>query len=238
MGARHAMVGLLVLAASGCGGAPRGAIAAEAPAAVESRAEIRLGLEPDPEVSITGLMGGIDPHSIERALGPRMDELARCVEARRSEDVPLGGRVRLGLRIATDGGLRRALLLESTIGDRDAERCILGVVGATRFRAPSGGEAEASWTFDLETGEHVAWDARRVRGAIERGRARVARSCGEIDGVRVTAWVGARGRVLRAGASAPDVERDEAIDCVLDAISRWRMPDPRGRTARVTFEMR
>ena len=54
----------------------------------------------------------------------------------------------------------------------------------------------------------------------------------------MTAYVAPGGSVLAAGASAPDAESAEALDCVTESVERWEMPDPGSYFAKVTFQVR
>lgn len=230
----HGLLTMAVLLGA-CGGAGRASVRTER-AIVQASME-PAAIEPEPEVAITGLMGGIDPRSVELALSPRMDALAACVESRADAAVALGGRMRVAFRIGADGQVRWAVPVDSTVGDRDAERCALDVIRATRFRAPSGGDADAAWSFEAGDAAGLAWDERRARAAVARGRARISEACGEPCALRITAWVDARGRVVRAGASARERSAAERIDAVLEVVRGLRMPRaPRGRVARVTFD--
>ncbi len=195
--------------------------------------------DPEPEIAaITGTLGGISPRSVEEGLEPRMDELARCVESRRAPDLPLGGRVRLGFRIHLDGSVRWVHTRASTLDDRDAERCLLDVARQARFRRPGGGEAEFSWTLDLdEPGGDTTWQDAHRRPAVTRAARAASARCGEPEGVHVTVWIGPSGRVVRAGASGREPESEDALDCVASSVLRLRMP-ARGRLARVTFPLR
>ena len=43
------------------------------------------------------------------------------------------------------------------------------------------------------------------------------------------------GRVLAAGGSAPSAEAEPGLDCILERVRGWDMPDPGSYAAKVTF---
>ena len=227
------MVALLLLA--GCGGAsPASPTLSRASALPAQRAR---AAEPEPELALTGGLGGISPYSVEEAITPHMEALASCVEGRALGAQRLGGRARLAFRIHLDGSVRWVHVRESNLGNREAERCLTQVAEQVRFRRPGGGEAEFSWTVELDDpGEEVALDALARRPAVTRVARRVHAACGEPEGVQVTAWVAA-GRVVSAGAAVRDQEHAAALDCVTSAFRGARLPSAGRRLTRVSFAL-
>jgi hypothetical protein len=226
----------LVLSLAGCGSSSESTETAERGEATtggEERAERDDGSE------ITGLLGTIRPDQVDSTLQPRMDSFFRCLEPRLAEVEFLGGDVRLSFRIRTDGSVAWVFPSQSTIGDRQAERCVLGIAARARFPRPRGGEAEFTWGFAFDPPDDVrpplTWEAQRIGPALATGAPDLGGRCG-VRGARVTAYVAPGGRVLTAGASAPDSDTvDTALDCVIDAVRALVMPDPGSYAAKVTF---
>jgi TonB family protein len=194
--------------------------------------------ERDDGSQITGLLGTIRPDQVNNTLEPRTEQFFGCLEPRMSEVRFLGGEVRLSFRIHVDGTVAWVYPSQSTLGDRQAERCVLEVASRARFPQPRGGEAEFSWGFAFDPPEDVraplAWDATRIGPALLSGAPELAQRCG-VSGARVTAYVAPGGRVIAAGASAPDADSLSAIDCVIEAVQSLAMPDPGSYAAKVTF---
>lgn len=193
--------------------------------------------ERDDGVEITGLMGTIPREAVEDALNPRMGRFMRCFEQRLGEVEFLAGDIRLAFRIRTDGTVAWVYPAETSIGDREAERCVLDVARGTRFRRPSGGEAEFSWGFGFDAPDDVRpplnWGA-DVLGDRLRDAAAVARAC-SASGSSITVYIEPGGRVLSAGGSVSSPEAEAALDCILEQVRGWTMPDPGSYAAKVTF---
>ena len=229
----------LLLLALGCGGSaePASAPVTTTPATSgrERRAEAPL-----PEgASITGLMGTISARAVQSALEPRMSRFGACFTDRIGAIEFLSGDITLSFRIHTDGTVAWVFPSASTIGDGVTERCILDIARTTRFAEPRGGEAEFTWGFGMDAASDVrlplSWSESSVAGAVSANRGSVA-GCGR-TGFRLTAYVAPGGSVLAVGGTAPDADALPALECVLDAVRRWSMPDPGSYAAKVSFAL-
>lgn len=198
--------------------------------------------DPNDGVAITGLMGTIRQDQVENALNPRMNRFMRCFADRMGDVEYLGGNIRLSFRIHTDGTVSWVFPLETDIGDRQAEQCVLGVAQSTRFPRPRGGEAEFNWGFGFDPAEDVrpplSWaaDALGDRASDVSGLARSCHATG--GGFSVTAYVEPGGTVLAAGGSMPSAEAEGPLDCILEGVREWTLPDPGSYAAKITFEVR
>lgn len=219
----------------GCGG---GAPASEEVAQGEATSGDERAHHHDDGAQITGLMGTIPRDEVEDALNPRMNRFMRCFEQRMGDVEFLSGNIRLSFRIHTDGTVAWAYPAESDIGDRQAEQCVLGVARSTHFPRPRGGEAEFSWGFGFDAPSDVRpplnWQENAL-GARLGDVSDIARACNAAGGYRVTAYIEPGGRVLAAGGSAPSADAEPALDCILERVRGWNMPDPGSYAAKVTF---
>lgn len=222
----------LVMAACGGAGEP-----AEQTASRDRTSGSEERRERDDGAQITGLMGTIPREAVEDALNPRMPRFMRCFEQRLGDVEFLAGDIRLAFRIHTDGTVAWVYPVETSVGDRQAERCVLDVARGTRFRRPSGGEAEFTWGFGFDAPDDVRPPLNWVADALGdrlRDVAEVARAC-SASGYSVTAYIEPGGRVLAAGGSAPSADAEPALDCILERVRAWSMPDPGSYAAKVTF---
>ncbi|NOY90300.1 MAG: AgmX/PglI C-terminal domain-containing protein [Deltaproteobacteria bacterium] len=233
---------LLTLAAFGCGSDPE-------PVETVRVDEAGSGGEapearPD-AVQIEGLMGTISADMVERGIEPRMGRFLRCFQERYGSLEVLGGRFEMAFRIHTDGSVRWVYPSDSTIGDRETERCLLHVASGIRFHRPRGGEAEFSYPLSLDTAEDVRpplnWDEARVSDALIEDGPRLLSSCrpaGSRAAYHITAYIMPGGRVQAAGAATDDADAVDSLDCVAQAVRGWSMPDPGSYPAKVHFELR
>lgn len=194
----------------------------------------------NPEVSITGLMGTIPRGDVQAALNPRMQRFSRCFEQRMGDNDLLSGIMELAFRISTEGSVLWVYPSESDVGDREVERCVVEVAQQTRFPRPRGGEAEFSWGFGFELPEDVrpplAWNADSLGGRADE-LADLAQRCEAEGAFSVTAYVQPGGDVLTAGGSLPDAESTGVLDCIVEAVEAWQLPDPGSYAAKVSFQV-
>lgn len=221
----------------GCGGDATGGELAAPTSRAPSSGNEREETETD-GMQITGLMGTISRRQVEDTLGPRMPRFMRCLEERLGQVEFLAGDIRLGFRIRTDGSVAWVYPQSSSIGDREAEQCVLAVARSARFPRPTGGEAEFAWGFGFEPPDDVRppleWGPDAIGRRMNDARS-VARECSVQGSFEVTAYIEPGGRVLAAGGSAPNAEAEAALDCILARVRAWTMPDPGSYAAKVTF---
>src|SRR5262245_50274399 len=111
-------VSLLVLAAA-CAKAPpprRPVVAAPAPTTE--------AIDPGP-TSMEAEIGGMNEDAMDDAFNALGSPLQRCLEDGLSRVNELGGHFKLSLRIDRQGSTKWVYLSESTLGDRETEKCVL-----------------------------------------------------------------------------------------------------------------
>jgi len=234
---QYLRVALCALLLGACGGSdePAEEVQRTSTSGSERRAPV------DDGVAVTGLMGTIRQDEVVNALSPRMPRFVRCFSQRMGDVELLGGDIRLSFRIHTDGSVAWVYPLETDIGDRDTERCVLSVASQTRFPRPRGGEAEFQWGFGLDPSEDIRpplnWQADAL-GRRADDVATLGRSCRASGTYVITAYINPGGEVLAAGGTMPDQDSEAALDCILDAVRGMEMPDPGSYPAKITFQVR
>jgi hypothetical protein len=199
----------------------------------------------DDGMELEGILGSISQATISRAMAQRMERFGDCF-AQRYDALPLlAGAATLAFRVRGDGSVRWVHLVNSSVGDRQTERCVLGVAAGMRFSpGPVGGDAEFQDTIELQAPDDVrppvAWQPSRLRATL-RASASGLRACNVPgDDLRVTVYVDPGASVASVGASFtprdPTVDSQAALDCVTQQVARWPFPDPGSYTAKVTFE--
>ncbi len=236
MHSKHLRTWLLVGLVAGCG----------APAAEpnnESTAETQGGERTDPRedaLAITGLRGTLSQSEIQGALEPRMMKFSRCVQQRASSVEWLSGKVELTFHIALDGSVASVFPSASSMGDRETERCLLEVAKNVRFPAPHGGEADFSWPLevplDSDVREPVVWDPAQFNEVLLANAETALTTC--IGSFAITAYIDPDGHVVAAGASTPNLNDAEKLDCISAAIKAWTFPSPGSYAAKVSFNLR
>ncbi len=224
------LVGTLLVGAAGCASVPPPA------AVVEAAAPERV--DPGPS-SVESEIGGMNEAAVDARFATLKDPILSCVEQGNARVRVLGGHFQLALRIDRKGGVATAFLRESTLGDRDTERCILDLARAATWPKPVGGEGLAERSFDVDPpAEPVIWEEKKVKHAVGVAAAGFKRCTRGATGTFVaTAYVKPNGRVLSAGVAPPSAGDDPAVECIVSAIEKLRFASPGRKPAKVTFAL-
>jgi hypothetical protein len=199
--------------------------------------------EPSDGLAMTGLMGTISADAVRDTLQMRQDRFLYCFTRRLDAVGVLGGTIELSFRVKTDGSVLWVYPKRSTIGDRETERCILDVASTVRFRRPRGGEAEFTWPFEVAPPDDVRpplnWTADRITPQLSQdaGLAARCRPPGSAVTFSITVYIAPGGAVLAAGGVPSELGGVDSVDCVLEAVRAWSMPDPVSYPAKITFDV-
>jgi hypothetical protein len=203
-------IGLLVLSA--CGGdapAKNANDANDAPPTVEQGGGAKRG-GGGPAVSQE--LGSMDIQAVEKVFNNLLNGSleTKCHKQGRDRIEYLAGDVKLFTRVAQDGSVRYGYFEDTTIGDRDTEKCILETLKTAPWPKPTGGEGEVrnqmSWTGGDER-PPASWTADKVSGALDKDKAAkdaVNKCTGGSTGFKITGYV-EPGEVEGKG-DAPSVE--------------------------------
>ncbi len=241
-----ALVGGILLSA--CGGSPP-------PKAPEPLPEAAPPPRPAVQMKSSQELGSIDEDATNRTFQSLQDKLLGCQKDGLTRVEFLAGDAKFFLRIAQDGSVRWSFLEDSTLGDRDTEKCMLQVVSSARWPQPEGGEAEVQKSISFESGDArppVAWRSDKVAGVVEQeGNDALKCKAGTKGSFKVTAYVqpgeatpggkkhkqGPHGKVMAVGVAPPNKEGEAKADCIAEAVKDWKMPSPGGYAAKVTFTL-
>jgi len=115
-------------------------------------------------------LGSVDQKAVEKKFDSLHGQLETCHKQGRDRVDVLAGDVKVFLRIDQEGKVRYGYFEDSTLGDRDTEKCILDVFGRSNWPKPIGGEGEIRHGFGWGPGGERAptsWGAEKVTGAID-----------------------------------------------------------------------
>jgi hypothetical protein len=224
------------LCLSACGGSEPPPEAPTQPTAPRKVARPKSGM------SVSGQLGSLDDRKVDQTFARLMPSFQRCIADGATRVEFLGGHMRFLIRIREDGSIKWAYFSESTVGDRDTEKCMLSAIRAASWPPPIDGEGQAEKNFDFDPSpdvrDPVPWTADRVAGALAHGRPRLAECTRGVRGrYRATAYVQTNGQVLSAGVAPPDERGEQSADCVANAIKDIKFPSPGSWPAKVTFEV-
>lgn len=150
-----AVLGALVLAA--CGGS------APPPKVEEPVQEARRPSGPAPVIQQE--LGSIDERAVQQTFAKLQSQLGRCQAEGRERVEWLSGEAKIFLRVDQGGRVRYGFFEESSLGDRDTEKCMMGVLSGAQWPKPIGGEAEVRNGFGFDAGGErppTSWGPEKV----------------------------------------------------------------------------
>jgi hypothetical protein len=187
-------------------------------------------------------LGSVDPGAVKRAFAALDDKFLDCQKKALDRVEVLAGTLKVFLRIGSDGSAAWAYLEESDLGDRDTERCLIGVVKEARWPRPDGGDAEVRHSMELPlqaSRPPSDWSSDKVSGALSRSGEAIDRcKAGASAKFLATLYVAPGGKVLSAGVATSSREGEEKTDCLAKALVKMKgLPSPGSWPAKVTFAL-
>src|SRR6185369_10556640 len=238
MKSTRVLCAILFGGAMSCGGSepPPAAPTHEAPKAAERP-------KPKQRLSMSGQLGSLDEGKVEDTFNRLIPRFGECLAQGSSRVEFIGGHVKFFVRIALDGTAKWAYLSESTIGDRETERCMLGVAKGVRWPIPTEGEGQAQKAYDFDPSpdvrDAVPWGADRIAKSLATARPKLGQCTQGAPGrYHATVYVQTNGTAISAGVATPD-ERGEggAADCLVSVIKGMKFPSPGSWPAKVMFDV-
>jgi hypothetical protein len=123
-----------------------------------------------PKLQMSQELGSIDQRKVEQTFSSLVNgTLENCHKQGRDRVEYLTGDVKVFLRIDGTGRVKYGFFEDSTLGDRETEKCIMGVFNGTTWPKPDGGEAEVRSGFGWGPGgerEPTSWSSDKVTSAL------------------------------------------------------------------------
>lgn len=123
-----------------------------------------------PKLQMSQELGSIDERKVQQTFDSLVNgTLESCHKQGRDRLEYLTGDVKVFLRIDGSGRVKYGFFEDSTLGDRDTEKCIMGVFSSTTWPKPEGGEAEVRSGFGWGPGgerEPTSWSSDKVTSAL------------------------------------------------------------------------
>jgi hypothetical protein len=194
-------------------------------------------------MSANAEIGALNEAAVDSAFQKSLSGFERCMQsgARRVEFI--GGKVAFYIEVDREGALGDARLEESTIGDHDTEKCMLGVLRKKSWPKPVGGDkGYARKSFDFDPPNDVRpptdWDSERLSEALKK----LDRELGEckqgLSGrFKATMYVAIDGSALSVGVVPPNQAGEAALDCLVEKLKAETYPSPGSWPAKVSFEL-
>jgi hypothetical protein len=190
--------------------------------------------------SVESEVGALDETRVKQTFEHLSGRLSGCYATGQQRIAYLAGDVRFVVRVAKDGSARLAYTKDSTLGDRETEVCMLGVLRAASWPRPQGGEgiAENSFTFEPGSEERppVAWSPEQLGPAYRNARSTLSQ-CRKKAGTRsikATMYVETDGKAASVGVASADEKGEAAVGCVVDALKGLKFPSPGSYASKVS----
>ena len=163
MNVRSLVCASLLLSLVACGGSPPPKV--EEPVKEDARPQAS-----GPKLQMSQELGSIDQRKVEQTFASLVSgTLENCHKQGRDRVEYLTGDVKVFLRIDGNGRVKYGFFEDSTLGDRETEKCIMGIFNGTSWPKPDGGEAEVRSGFGWGPGgerEPTTWSSDKVTGAL------------------------------------------------------------------------
>jgi TonB family protein len=184
--------------------------------------------EQAPRMQLQGTFGVVDTVDVEDALQARFDDVRACYARAGKAQEYAGGRVLLRFLVSGDGHPQDVWVISSSLGSYPVERCLVEVGRSVVFRAPAGRKA-TTFEYPVEFRSTNAAtvldiDGLKIHRDVSTFMPQLA-ACGPLAKAPVVAimYIEPSGFPGSVGL-ATDVALDEdAGDCVVQTIQRWRM---------------
>lgn len=223
--------------AIGCGGSQP---PAEAPAPEPSSDE---DSSEESGMAVSSDVGGLNEGKVNRAFEGAIPALQKCLNRGSQKLEFLGGAVAFFVEVNGDGEVSHAHLEQSTLGDRETEKCMLNALKAQSWPKPVGGKVgHARKSFDFDPPNDVRppteGDSAAMSAALEEKADAVAECKSGASGTfTATVYVDTEGKALGAGVVPPDAAGEAAVDCLVSVLKETTYPSPGSWPAKVSFSL-
>jgi TonB family protein len=241
---RAALLAIL-LAGAGCGSdkAARTEGGPDHPTKRRASAGIRSA-DPNPAgMTVDNELGVLDTEDVEATMKDHFDDIRGCYHRAGKAQRYAGGRVMLRFLVGGDGIAQDVLVIESTLGNYDVERCLVEVGRRIAFHAPTG-HKPTTFEYPVEfrsTNQLAVLDADgiKVDHDLSVFMPQLA-VCGQLAALDASAiiYIEPNGFPGSVGLSAGTTLDEDVGDCMVQTIRRWKMSATvPGHVMRATFNI-
>lgn len=190
-------------------------------------------------------LGSIDDRAVSNTFQDLNPSFEACQKAALKRIPYFSGTVKFFLRVGEDGKTKWDYVEDSTLGDYDAERCMLDAIEGAQWPKPIGGDAtvERDLTFDPGDARQPAdWPSDKVAATVGKHKKDLDKCVQNAPNAKftVTAYVaphGKGGKVVAAGVSTSSKDGAGQVKCIVDAVKEMKLPSPGSYAAKVAFSL-
>jgi TonB family protein len=194
-------------------------------------------------MSVDSELGVLDTEDVEAVLQARFEEIRGCYSRAGKAQRYAEGRVMLRFLVNGDGTSDDVLVLESTLGNYDVERCLVDVGRRISFHAPSGHKPTTfEYPVEFRSTNQVPVldsDGLKVEHDVAAFLPQLA-ACGRLapEGASAMIYIEPSGFPGSVGLAAGSALDEDVGDCVVQTIRTWKMSGGLpGHVMRATFNI-
>ena len=185
--------------------------------------------DPNPAgMTVDNELGVLDTEDVEATMRSHFDDIRGCYHRAGKAQRYAGGRVMLRFLVGGNGIAQDVLVIESTLGNYDVERCLVEVGRRIAFHAPTGHKATSfEYPVEFRSTNQVAVlevDGMKFDRDLSAFLPQLA-ACGQLSAMDASAimYIEPNGFPGSVGLAAGTTLDEDAADCMVQTIRRWKM---------------
>jgi TonB family protein len=184
--------------------------------------------DPAPGMTVDNELGVLDTEEVDATLKQHFDEIRGCYHRAGKAQRYAGGRVMLRFLVGGDGIAQDVLVIESTLGNYDVERCLVEVGRRIAFRAPAGHKPTTfEYPVEFRSTNQLAVldvDGLKLDQDLSVFLPQLA-ACGQLAAEDASAiiYIEPNGRPGSVGLAAGTALDEDVGDCMVQTIRGWKM---------------
>ena len=236
---------LAIVTLAGCGSdkAARNESGGPEQALQRRKAKQAGGDDPAQAMRVDSELGVLETEEVDATMRDHFDDIRGCYGRAGKAQRYAGGRVLLRFLVAGDGTAQDVLVVESTLGNYDVERCLVDVGRRIAFHAPSGRKATTfEYPVEFRSTNQVAVldiEGLKVEHDLSVFLPQLA-VCGQVapEGATAVVYIEPNGTPGSVGLAAGGTLDEDVGDCMVQTIRTWKMSATLpGRVMRATFNI-
>jgi TonB family protein len=199
--------------------------------------------DPSPGMTVDNELGVLDTEEVDATLKQHFDEIRGCYHRAGKAQRYAGGRVMLRFLVGGDGIAQDVLVVESSLGNYDVERCLVEVGRRISFHAPAGHKATTfEYPVEFRSTNQVAVldvDGMKLDHDLSVFLPQLA-ACGQLSALDASAmmYIEPNGFPGSVGLAAGTTLDEDVADCMVQTIRGWKMSATLpGHVMRATFNI-
>ncbi len=171
-----------------------------------------------------------------------LPRLQKCLSQGTKRNELEAGEIAFFVKVNSDAQIEHVHAEDSSLGDRETEKCMFHALGRSTWPKPFGGKVGiARNSFSFESGDvrpPTDWDSDRVEEGLAKLRDQLS-ECkdGASGSFSATMYVGTQGEVLGASVTPPDETGEKSVHCLVAALEGGEFEPSGSWPAKVRFQL-